>query len=92
MSFPALEGAGNPPGAGKLKPPVAGFRDGLPADAQAMLRQMRAVSAVGSPETVRADIEAFVARTRADELMITGSVFDQEARRRSLALTMKSLR
>ncbi len=77
---------------GKLRPPVAGFREGLPPDARAMLEQMRSVSAVGSPATVRAAIERFVERTQADELIVAGSVFDQDARHRSLALTMDALR
>jgi len=75
----------------KLKPPVPGFRDSLPADAVAMLEQARAVSAVGSPATVRADMEKFIERTQADEIIVSGSVFDQDARHRSLALTMEAL-
>jgi len=75
----------------KLRPPVEGFRDALPPDALAMLRSMRAVSAVGGPDTVRAEINAFVERTQADEIIVSGSVFDQDARARSLALTMEAL-
>lgn len=40
-------------------------------------------SIVGSRETVRAGLERFVARTRADELMVVTSVFDHDARKRS---------
>ncbi len=75
-----------------LRPPVAGFRDTLPPDTLAMLRQMRAVSAIGGPDTVRRDIGLFLDRTGADELIVTGSVYDQEARKRSLRLTMEALR
>ncbi len=76
---------------GTLKPPVAGFRESLPLDAQAMLRSMRSVSAVGSPDTVKSSIEAFLERTGADELILGGSIYDQEARHRSLALTMEAM-
>jgi alkanesulfonate monooxygenase SsuD/methylene tetrahydromethanopterin reductase-like flavin-dependent oxidoreductase (luciferase family) len=38
---------------------------------------------VGGPETVRDGLAAFVARTRADELMVTCNVFDHAARLRS---------
>lgn len=76
----------------RLRPPVPGFRDTLPPDALAMLRQMRAVSAIGGPETVREEIGKFVERTQADELIVTGSIYDQDARHRSLALTMDALR
>jgi luciferase family oxidoreductase group 1 len=41
---------------------------------------------VGSPDTVRAGLERFIAQTGADELMAVTSVFDHEARKRSLTL------
>jgi len=87
QSFVALR-TGNP---GKLKPPVPGYRDSLPAPARAMLEHMRQVSAVGSPATVRAAINAFAARTGADEIIVAGATYDPEARYRSLALTMEAL-
>jgi len=88
QAFVALR-SGSP---GRMKPPIRGYRDMLPAGALAMLDQMRSVSAIGSPATVRAGIEAFVARTGADELIISGSTYDPEAMRRSLQLTMEALR
>ncbi len=47
---------------------------------------MLAVSAVGSPATVRTELSQLLARTAADELMVVGSVFDFEARLRSFEL------
>jgi luciferase family oxidoreductase group 1 len=76
---------------GRSKPPVRGYRDTLPASSLALLDQMRSVSAIGSPETVRAGIEAFVARTQADELILSGSTYEPEAMRRSLELTMQAI-
>jgi alkanesulfonate monooxygenase SsuD/methylene tetrahydromethanopterin reductase-like flavin-dependent oxidoreductase (luciferase family) len=38
---------------------------------------------VGSPETVRRGLDAFIARTGADEIMITAQIFDHAARLRS---------
>ena len=76
---------------GKLPPPVAGYRQSLPASAQAMLERLTVARAVGSPETVRARIERFVERTRADEIITSGATFDPTARRRSLELTMKAV-
>ena len=87
QSFVALR-TGNP---GKLKPPVPGYRDSLPTPARAMLEHMRQASAVGSPATVRAAINAFAARTGADEIIVAGATFDPEARNRSLALTMEAM-
>jgi luciferase family oxidoreductase group 1 len=77
---------------GKLKPPVAGYRDSLPADALVMMENMRSVSATGGPATVRSDILKFIERTQADELIIGGAIWDPEARKHSLALTMEALR
>jgi alkanesulfonate monooxygenase SsuD/methylene tetrahydromethanopterin reductase-like flavin-dependent oxidoreductase (luciferase family) len=41
---------------------------------------------VGSPKTVRAKLEALVAETRADEVMVTTMVYDHAARKRSYEL------
>jgi luciferase family oxidoreductase group 1 len=43
-------------------------------------------SVVGAPPTVRAGIEAFIAQTAVDELMVTAHVFDHAARLRSFEL------
>jgi alkanesulfonate monooxygenase SsuD/methylene tetrahydromethanopterin reductase-like flavin-dependent oxidoreductase (luciferase family) len=40
-------------------------------------------SIVGSPETVRKELESFIALTKADELMIVSSLHDHAARIRS---------
>lgn len=77
---------------GKLKPPVAGFRESLPPDALAMIENMRQVSAVGGPVTLRRHIGQFIERTQADELIIGGAVWDPDARKQSLALTMDAMR
>ena len=44
---------------------------------------MLSCAAIGSPDTVRQALEAFIARTGADELMITAQIFDHAARLRS---------
>lgn len=77
---------------GRLKPPVPGFRESLPPDVRAMLEQMRQVSAVGGPDTIRRDVSAFIERTRADELIFGGSPWDPEARKRSLTIAADALR
>ena len=79
--------SGNP---GKLPPPVAGFREGLPAPARAMLAHLEQAAAIGAPQTVREKIEAFVRRTGADEIIVAGSTYDPEARNRSLQLTSEA--
>ena len=46
------------------------------------------VSFVGSPDTVREQMAAFVERTRADELIVVSHIFDHAARLRSYELAM----
>ncbi len=48
---------------------------------------MLACSVVGAPDAVRRGLEAFVARTGADELMLTSQIYDPAARIRSYELT-----
>ncbi len=67
----------------RLQPPRAGYRETLDSPAQAMLEQFLSCSAIGSPARVEAEVEAFVARTGADELMITSQIYDHSARLRS---------
>lgn len=69
-----------------LKPPVPGYADQLPPPHRAMIDQALSCSAIGSPETVRAALKAFIARTGADELMITAQIYDHEARRRAFQI------
>ncbi|MCP9221951.1 LLM class flavin-dependent oxidoreductase [Erythrobacter sp. LQ02-29] len=76
---------------GKLPPPVRGYRDSLPPQAQAMLTHLGQASAVGSPATVRERIGSFIERTQADEIICAASTYDPEARERSLRLTMDAL-
>jgi luciferase family oxidoreductase group 1 len=70
-----------------LQPPRAGFEATLLPSDRAMLEQTLACSVVGSPETVRRGLAAFLERTRADELIVTAQIFDHAARVRSLELT-----
>jgi luciferase family oxidoreductase group 1 len=75
---------------GKLPPPIAGYTDTLPASAQAMLAHVGQAAAVGTPAQVREGIAAFVARTGANEIMLSGATYEPEARIRSLELTLEA--
>ncbi len=72
--------------AGRLPPPVEGYDRDLDPAARAMLAQALSCAVVGSPETVKRGLEAFLARTGADELMVTAQVFDHAARVRSFEI------
>jgi predicted MFS family arabinose efflux permease len=52
-----------------------------------MLDSVLSCSAIGAPDTVAAQMKAFIAHTRADELMITSQIFDHAARLRSYEIT-----
>lgn len=67
----------------RLPPPVEGYYDRIEGPLRSMLDGVLTCSAIGSPATVRAAIEAFVARTGADELMIACQMFDHAQRLRS---------
>ncbi|MDI1268779.1 MAG: LLM class flavin-dependent oxidoreductase [Polaromonas sp.] len=71
----------------RLQPPVAGYEERLTPPERAILEQTLSCSAIGAPTTVRHALEAFVARTGADELMITSQIFDHKARLRSYEIT-----
>ena len=68
---------------GRLPPSVAGYEERLGPTERGMIAQALSSSAVGSPDTVRRGIEAFVERTGADELIVTSQIFDHTARLRS---------
>ncbi len=72
---------------GKLQPPQAGYLESLPGEALAMLESVLSCSAIGSPAIVKRSLDAFIARTGADELMITSQIFDHQARLRSYEIT-----
>ncbi|MFN3815277.1 LLM class flavin-dependent oxidoreductase [Brevundimonas sp.] len=72
--------------AGKLPPPRPGYAQALDAGARSMIDQALSCSAVGSPETVKAQLGAFIDRHRPDELMVTSQIFDHAARVKSYAI------
>ncbi len=76
---------------GRMPPPIANYTDTLPAPAQALLAHIGQAAAVGTPEQVREQISAFVARTGADEILLSGATYDPQARIRSLELTMETM-
>jgi len=71
----------------RLKPPVPGYLELLAPPERSMLDSVLSCSAIGAPETVARRLEEFIARTGADELMITSQMFDHSARLRSYEIT-----
>ncbi|CUI07142.1 LLM class flavin-dependent oxidoreductase [Massilia antarctica] len=65
---------------GRLQPPVSGYLDALGPQERTMLDQVLSCSAIGAPQTVARQLQQFIERTGADELMITSQIFDHQAR------------
>ena len=72
---------------GPLPPPVDDIEALLSPLERSMLAQSLSCAVVGSPETVRQGLAAFIARTGADEIMVTAQIFDHAARLRSFEIT-----
>ncbi len=73
---------------GKLQPPVEGYYDSLPPPAKAMLADVLSASSIGTQADVERDLAAFIRRTRVDEVIVSGQIFDPGARKRSFAIGM----
>ncbi len=67
----------------KLQPPDPAFEASLTEAERASLQEVLNCSAIGSPETVKHSIEAFIARTGADELILASHIYDHGARVRA---------
>ncbi len=74
----------------QLPPPVRDFELQLPPPARAVLAEVLSCSAIGTPDEVGQALRAFVARTGADELMLTSTIFDHTARLRSYEIAASS--
>jgi luciferase family oxidoreductase group 1 len=77
---------------GKLQPPARGYYETLPVQARMMLDDVLSVSSIGTQADVERDLTAFIDRTGADEIIVSGQIFDAAARRRSFAIAMAAAR
>ena len=75
----------------QLPPPSAGYLEALPMQQRAILSSVLSCSAIGTPDTARGQVEEFVARTKADELIVTAQIYDKNARIRSYELLARAL-
>ncbi len=71
---------------GPLPPPIDDIDAVLDDRGRAILDSVLACAFVGSPETVRHGLDAFIDRHRPDELMVTAQIFDHAARLRSFEI------
>ena len=71
---------------GKLPRPVRDIDAEIGAGMRQGVDQALRISAVGSPETVKRELEALIAQHRPDELILTGQIHDHAARLRSFEI------
>lgn len=75
---------------GRIKPPVDDITRHLTPQQIAAVQSRLAYAAIGAKDTVRERLKAFEAQTGVDEVMVTGMIFDTDARIRSLEITAEA--
>ena len=75
---------------GRLPPPREGFMQQIGPPEQAVLRQLLSCAAIGTPTQVREQMQAFIDKTGANELMVAGQIFDHQARLRSYEIAAEA--
>jgi luciferase family oxidoreductase group 1 len=74
---------------GRVPPPIENFEAALDPYKRAVVEDAFGAAVVGGPETVRRGLEDLIARTAADELMVTANIFDHDKRKRSFAIVAR---
>jgi alkanesulfonate monooxygenase SsuD/methylene tetrahydromethanopterin reductase-like flavin-dependent oxidoreductase (luciferase family) len=75
---------------GLVPPPIDDIEAFWTPAEKAMVAESLACNVVGDPADLREGIADFVERHRPDELMLTGNVFDHDARKHSFALASQA--
>jgi alkanesulfonate monooxygenase SsuD/methylene tetrahydromethanopterin reductase-like flavin-dependent oxidoreductase (luciferase family) len=75
---------------GRLPPPRRDIEDWLQPGEADMLRQSMAASAIGARETVKSQLQSFIAQTEADELILAAHIYDHEARLKSYSIAAEA--
>lgn len=71
---------------GQLQPPIDNMEELWSIQERAIVKGQLGFSAIGSPETVRAQLEQFQQMTNADEMIVASAIYDHKARLRSYEL------
>jgi len=75
----------------RLPTPQEGYYDSLPDKLRHMLDKIMSCSAIGTREDVAQFLAGLIRRTEADEIIVSGQIFDHAARRHSYALAAEAL-
>jgi luciferase family oxidoreductase group 1 len=76
---------------GGFRPPVAGYYDSLPPQFQHMLNETMTCAAIGTRDVVAERLGRFIARTQADEVIVTSQIYGHAARKRSIAIAAEAM-
>jgi luciferase family oxidoreductase group 1 len=71
---------------GQMPPPIENIDAFWSPTEKAQAMRMLSCSFVGSPDTVRAGLDKFIEQTGADELIVSGPIYDHAARLRSFEI------
>nr|MBP8309450.1 alkane 1-monooxygenase [Burkholderiaceae bacterium] len=71
---------------GQMSPPIDDIEQYRTPAEKHQVMQMLTCSFAGSRDTVKRALDAFIEKTGADELMVSGAIFDHAARLRSYEL------
>jgi len=77
---------------GALPAPVDDVRAGWNATQEAIVDHVLGEAIIGDPEEVRAGLTRFIEKTKIDEVMVTGQIFDHAARLHSFEIVAELLR
>jgi len=69
--------------ANKMKPPVDSMDDKWDMSEMYAVQQMLVYSFIGSPATIKSELQQFLDSTQVDEIMVTSNIYDHAARLRS---------
>ena len=69
-----------------LQPPVENMDEIWDEMEEAAVNQMLAVSFIGGPEKISAQLQSFLAQTQVDEIMVTSHIYNHQARLNSYQL------
>lgn len=76
----------------KLQPPVDSMKEIWTLDQRSAVLASLRYTFIGDEEKVKAQLEAFIQMTEADEIMLTSHIYDAEQRQRSYEILMSAMK
>lgn len=70
-----------------LPPPVKSMENLWTVEQEMIIKNMMHYTFIGSTETIRAQLHAFIEKTKVNELIVTTNIYDHEARKKSYTYT-----